>query len=263
MTRIEITTSNNDCYLIELENNSVTQSMTSMLKHLSPLPLRFGIFDNPYAFTRDTATKQLIEYAAKLDVEVDPAKLTSQEYLNHLHSIYEKNYDGNNDWLQFHEPIHMLEYNASRIVHLSYGERGGLLDRKYQFDELLTTQTQINAGECTVGFSELGKTPYTYWRSGEPDNIQRLCELAKPMLRLHFKITIDLADANKIPNDVEEFNQWFTKYKSAWCRHWGIPDWSVKQIFGHIKIGQLLDFENFAQGLKQGHVPIKLRLVNE
>ena len=263
MKKIEITTSNDNCYLIELENNSVSQNIMAMLKHLYRLPLRFGILDNPYTCTKDAAIKQLIEYAGKLGIDVNPTELASQKYLNYLHSIYEKNYNGNDGWLQFHEPIHVLENRALDQVDLLYDERAGFLDKKYQFDELLLAQTKIFAGECIVGFSELGKTPYRYWQNGEPDDIVRLCELSKPMLRFHFKITINLIDKNTIPEDLEEFNQWFSKYKAEWCNHWGIPDWSTEQIFGHIKVGRLLDFENFCLGLKQGHVPIKLRIVND
>ena len=264
MQQIKITTSNDAHYLINLENNSVSQSLVLMLKHLHRLPLRSGIFHNPYEFTKEIAIRQLVEYANKLGIVVDIAKLKSQEYLNYLHSIYEKNYNGNGDWLQYHEPIHLLEGNLpSPRVHLSYGELAGPLDRTYRYNELLSSVTDISAGDCLVVFSELGKTPYNYWRDGEPDNLIRLCELAKPRRRLYFQITIELAEHKKIPHDLEQFEQWFSQYKSDWCRHWGIPDWSPEQIFGGILIGHLDAVEDFKSALQSGQYPAKLRTVND
>ena len=72
----------------------------------------------------------------------------------------------------------------------------------------------VNIIDAVVTMSglEYGKTPYTYWRDDEPNDINRLIELAKPMIRLNFKISIALADIAMTicQQDQLEFDNWFS-----------------------------------------------------
>jgi hypothetical protein len=266
MKNIEVTFDNNKKYVITTQPNSISDSITSMLKHLTNVPLEFHNFDNPYRHTYQTCLTQLVQAAKTFDIPVDVNRLHDQSYLNYLHTLYENGYNGNPDWLQYHEGIHLLELLINGIckstVNLGYKEKAGPLKRNYTYDELSTCQIQFSAGDCFVEFNELGKIPYHYWADNEPDDIQRFCELSKPMLSLNFKITVALQDINAMPADVDKFNSWFSQYKSTWCQHWNIPDWTMEQMMGGMLIGKIDNITGFDESLGQGYVPIKLGLVD-
>ena len=268
MKNIEVYFNNNDRYTIAMESNSVATKLTSMLKHLSKVPLRFDNFDNPYRYRLDIVIDQLLTYANILQIAVDRNHLDDQLYLNYLHSIYETSYSGTVEWLRYHESIHMLEFiYADQVknlpVNLGYRELAGPLDKLYTQNELTNNQTRLRAGDCFIEFSELGKTPYIYWRDNEPDDFNRLCELAKPMRRLNFKLQVALHDRDLMPTDINEFNTWFDQYKDSWCRHWEIPSWSTEQIVGVIVVGHIDNISEFDTALSNGYVPTNLGLVDE
>jgi hypothetical protein len=271
MKNIEILFFNGSTYTIKMLNTPISRSLIKMLKHLSNVQLEFHNHDNPYRYRIDIIHEQLKTTSDQLGIEVNFNNLSDQMYLNHLHSIYEKNYNGNSIWLQFHESIHMMEvlnkglYLSPRRgprADIGYKEKGGLLKRKYTYEELTTCQTTFSAGDVYVTFLELGKTPYEYWADSEPDNIDRLCELAKPMLQLLFKLSVALKDVDTVPKDMNRFDQWFSKYKTQWCKHWGIPDWSTEQITGGILVGSVVGIQDFDMELQTGNVPYKLGLVD-
>ena len=256
----------NASYSIVMEDNSVAAKLTTMLKHLNRLPLRLSAYDNPYNYQQDTALTQLLNYAKLFNIDVDIDQLDDQSYLNYLHTLYENGFDGKAEWLLYHEAIHMFEamkYNITSTmpVNFSYGIQAGMLDKKYEYAEV-KCQTKIRAGDCYVSFSELGKTPYIYWRDGEADDLDRLCQLAKPYLRLTFKISVSLTDVDFMPADIDEFNKWFSKYKDAWCQHWQIPDWTPEQIIGNIPVGHIDNVADFTELLKNKQMPTRLGLVD-
>lgn len=268
MKNIGIYLNNNDRYTISMESNSVANKLITMLKHLNKIPLRFDNFDNPYRYKLNIVVDQLLTYADILQIKIDKDQLSNQLYLNYLHSIYEKGYSGTVEWLRYHEAIHMLEVIYANDVenlpvNIGYRELAGPLDKCYSYDELLNAQTQLRAGDCFIEFSELGKTPYIYWRDNEPDDFSRLCELAKPMRRLTFKIQIALHDRNLIPADIDKFNAWFDQYKDRWCQHWEIPNWTAEQIVGVIVVGHIGNIGEFDTALSNGYVPTRLGLENE
>jgi hypothetical protein len=267
--KLKLVFSNDSSLIINLNDSITATKLADMSKHLQRVPLRFCNYDSPFSHTSEIIIKQLLENANLLNIDIDQNQLDNQLYLNALHQIYERGYNGDKIWLEFHESIHMIEaVNSGKIpaiCHLDYREISGLLAKKYSYQELLTCQSTFVVGDCFVSFSELGKTPYTYWRDGEPNDINRLIELAKPMIRLNFKISIALADIAMTicQQDQLEFDNWFNLYKNDWCNHWSLPDWTISQIRGGIKIGKINEIDILIDNLKNNHRPAKLILIND
>lgn len=267
--KLKLVFSDDSDLIINLNNSITADKLANMSKYLQRIPLRFTNYDNPFSYTYPIIIKQLFKSANFLGINIDQSRLEDQIYLNELHKVYEEGYNGDKIWLEFHESIHMLEtmYSGqiSTTCSLDYREMSGPVECKYSIEELLTCQTTFAAGDCFVSFAELGKIPYFYWKDGEPDNINRLMQLAKPMIRLTFRIRIALIDIDKAINqqDQIEFDKWFNTYKNDWCKHWSISDWSITQMIGGIKIGEINDVELLVDKLRNNKIPTKLIQIND
>ena len=266
--KLNLVFSDHSSLTINLNNSITVGKLARMSKHMQRLPLRFTNYDNPFSYTLEISVGQLIENANFLDINIDRQQLTDQFYLNSLHKIYEQQYNGNPRWLEFHEAIHMIEQVSSSTVPpvgISYGADAGLLNVDYSYEELQTCQSTFAAGDCFVSFSELGKSPYSYWIDGEPNDFNRLIELSKPMIRLHFKISIALTDINRLPSEEKQskFETWFAPYKQKWCDHWGIPNWTITQMRGGIKVGTIDNVALLTKQLKNNIIPTNLLLLND
>jgi len=258
--------SGNNCH-VELNNSTTTEKFCKMIKHLQNLPVSYSLFDNPYEIVYENAVSELLHYAKLplINVDIDLSKLGQQDYLNYLHGIYEQRFDGNNIWLMWHEAIHAFEAIQSqnrRYVpyKIAYRELAGPLQQPFALDDLHALVTDVMPGDCWLGFSELGKTPYSYWKDKEPDDIERLKQLAKPSATFRPMLRIELFDHSLIPQDVDQFNEWFSKYKDEWCHHWNLTDWAIDQMFGVIKVGQVINFELFHSLIKNKDYICKTKL---
>jgi len=267
--KLKLVFADDSSLIISLNNNITANKLADMSKHLQRLPLRFCNYDNPFAHTFEIIDKQLLENANLLNITVDQNRLNDQLYLNVLHEIYENGYDGNKIWLEFHESIHMRENknsgNPPAGCHLDYRELSGVLAKEYSYEELLTCQLTFNPGDCFVSFNELGKTPYAYWHDGEPNDINRLVQLAKPFIRLIFKISIALVNIDRSPSQQKqtEFDNWFNLYKNDWCKHWSLPDWTISQMQGGIKVGEINNVDILINNLKNNNKPTKIIPIND
>lgn len=269
MPSIKIIFENGDEHVVELSDSPLKNKILKALKHLQHVKLPFKLYDNTFLQTCDTAKEQLLTWATEVGVDIDVDDLKKQEYLNALHEIYEKNYNGDPAWLQYHEAIHITEQflSADTVPHnrlsLDYREKAGPTNSPYEEHELQDFTLTIDPGDCVVVFNELGKTPYQYWSTGEPDNIVRLCQLAKPLLRFNFSISMhfDYVDKNNLLN-LDKFLIWFEQYKTEWCNHWNLKDWTKEQIIGVIKIGHCKSWLQVADLLKSGVEPVYLRLID-
>jgi hypothetical protein len=145
---------------------------------------------------------------------------------------------------------------------LTYGEKSGPLDQAYTFDELTTIKSQVAPGECYIEFNELGKTPLQYFVNREPNNIQRFCELAKPFIRLNFKLTVALDPIDFMPDPalIEQYQTWLAPHYQTWCQHWNIPEWTVEQTVGVLPVGQIDHVDLFKHDIASGAKPIGLSL---
>ena len=243
---------------IELYPGTPTDIILKYFKHLQHVPVPIRDWDYPFYLDHvklEHVVEKLCNVATQLNIEIDPERCDQQSYLNHLHGIFEKNYNGGPQWLEFHENIHLcetlIEPDGRRVLTIDYRELVGplLLD----FDHTLLDQCRldIQPGDVTVGWSELGKTPYGYWENQEPNNVDRICELVKPHLKFRPRLEITIQpQPERHPENIENFLKWWACYESVWCKHWNLPSWSLGQMFGKFVIGHVVDFDKFLQLLR-------------
>lgn len=236
-------------------------------KNLSYADFTFNEWDSPYYLhniTYQELVNRLTTYAKKVSIQIEQERCLAQDqnYFNDIHKIYEKNYNGDRKWLDFHEHIHMCEYyfkETPKFLHIDYREKSGLLEKPFDLKWLDNATSNIKAGDIFVSWAELGKTPYTYWRDKEEDDINRMCNLAKPWLKLRPKINIALEDIDLLKNkNILEFESWWQQHSKAWCQHWNIPSWTIHDIFSSTIFGKVNDVSIITDYLKNNIFPTKI-----
>jgi hypothetical protein len=266
---MQIVFSNDKKVDIILNSTSLALTYQKIYKHLSHVPVPFREWDSPY-YVRTKSIHQIVEklilYANKVSVKIDRqlCELQDQEYLNNLHRIYEKNYNGNPDWLDFHEHIHMCEKTCTEranVLNIDYREKAGMLEKPFDLAWLTSATTKVKTGDVYIKWAELGKTPYVYWANNEPETMTRMCELAKPWLKLRPKIIVALEDIDFLKGiDVPGFETWWIQYSIPWCQYWQIPSWGVSDIFGASVFGRVPDFTLIAEQLQNNMYPTRVLL---
>jgi hypothetical protein len=255
---------NNTTIEFEFLESPVTDYYRRAYKHLQHVPLQFNLWDLPYIQTN--CFQNLQRYAKPLGIDIDILRLKNQDYMNQLHEIYEKNYDGAENWLFFHEHIHLCEdHNSSHkntgVYHIDWREKAGPITGKYKAEYTKSLVTKTQTGQIFFKWSELGKIPYTYWKDGEPDNIERICQLAKPMLAVRPKIQIACTDIDFLANkDAQGFNRWWSQFHSKWCNHWGLTEWKLDQMFGIIPYAQTQQVDQLRYLAENKHCPVKIKI---
>ena len=256
---------------IQLTNSPAQDTILGYYKHLQHVPIPFRPWDNPFYFynlSYDELADRLVVYGQHVQVDVirdQCIQSDPQPYFNHLHKIYEENYDGKPEWLNFHESIHQCEYyllnRQDNSLNIDYREKAGLLEKKFNLDWLLTATTKINAGDVYIKWGELGKSPYSYWANGEPDDFDRLCALAKPWKICRNKLLIALYDTDFLVTlDCKNFNAWWDKKKQAWCHHWSLSEWTLEHMYSVVVIGHVDSVDTIIDLLKNQIHPIKVQL---
>jgi hypothetical protein len=263
---------------IDLFDSGLKSFLIQSYKHLQNIEVLFKENDwNSFIYenTIDFLVSKLFSYANELSISVDQHRCMSNDqlYFNHLHQIYEKNYNGNPKWQNFHDLIHCCEGYFSSIgrnlvevdnsVRINYRERAGLLQKDFNQDLLQDAVTKVSAGQVFCKWSELGKIPYIYWRDGEPDDIDRINTLAKPWHTLHPKLQIALTDIDFSNRpDLDQFNKWWKLYEKDWCQHWNLDHWSAREMFSVIPVGRVTDFDKLIS-VANRKVPLRfVRLEN-
>lgn len=254
---------------ITLTQGPVSKALEKVYKHLQHVPLRFASWDNPFylkTVSYDELVENLVVAGQRVGVVVDPLQCIpfQQKYLNSLHSIYEKSYNGKPEWLDYHELIHLCEFHNGgsplKVATIDYRERAGPLTKPFDNEYLTDLITDISPGTVYVEWSELGKIPYDYWADGEPDDITRLCELAKPWVTFKPKLRIATHHINTIANVDPNFHAWWDRYKLDWCKHWNLPNWSVENMHGVINVGKVNDMDAMVELFKQKQTITKVSL---
>lgn len=262
---------NGDRIDINLNLSPLSGVITKMFKHLQnvDIPFRIKGKDNPYYIRNSdhlTLVDNLCRFGKAIGIEVDHARCLAQDqsYYNYLHQIYEKNYDGTPEWLDYHEHIHLCETRENPrqlILHLDYREKAGLLEKKFDNRWLQNSKSQVSTGDVFISWSELGKTPYTYWKDNEPNDIVRICGLAKPWIKLRPKLLVALDDIDFLEGKkIQEFESWWKQYHHDWCNHWGLESWTIHDIYGKSTIGKIADIDRCRQLLENNIYPTKVRL---
>jgi len=266
---MQIVFANNDVVDLILDSTPVAAVYRQIYKHLQYVPVPFRDWDNPFYREHSThqyRVEQLAACASRLGVEIDQVLCHQQDqsYLNSIHRIYETNYHGDPAWLDFHEHIHLCEKRVEanlNFLQIDYREKSGQLERPFDPQWMQSATTRIRAGDVFVRWSELGKSPYSYWKDQEPDDTYRMHELAKPWLRLRPKIMVALDDMDFLQDiDVEDFESWWAPRQLTWCQHWNIPNWTVHDIFGVVVFGRAPDHNKITAQLKNNQMPLKVLL---
>lgn len=261
--------SNNQEIELNIDNSPLGITYQKIYKNLSKVPIPFRSWDNPYYTKNLTYTELvdcLVKYAHQLSVDIDRSKCLAQDqlYFNSVHKIYEQNYDGNPSWLDFHDHIHMCELyfkKTNDVFCIDYREKSGLLEKPMDQQWLSNAQTTVQSGDVYVEWSELGKTPYAYWKNNEPTNIERICKLAKPWLKLRPKIYVALDNMDKLKNiQCDEFSSWWKDYQLEWAQYWNIPSWNIENIFGVSVFGKTTQIELLKEQLKNNAIPVRISL---
>lgn len=230
------------------------QTIEFWFKHLKKVRIPWRPWD--YHFYNDLYTieeikNNFVESAYQIGISLDKTKLHQQLYLNELHTTYEKNYNGDQLWSDYHEQLHLIENYIDKFytpsIWINYRHLSGPLNKKFNFDLLDYSTQKLNKGTVFLGWDELGKTPLNYFINSEPDNFERLCQLCKPWKTLAPKIIIALEAYEDITyieqalflhdKTVEDFKKWWAKYETDWCIYWDIPRWSLTEITSYIPIG--------------------------
>ena len=256
----------NTKFNITLDETPVKTYVLKCFKHLQHVDIDFSDWDNPYYY--EDPEHLLIKYANELNIQIDNSEKikNNQKILNYLHEVYEKNYDGNSLWLKFHEQIHRCETKNLKktSLNLEWREKGGLLNSKIEksmIDEYGTTK--LKCGDLFVSWSELGKLPFDYWLDGEPDDINRLCELARPWVILRPRLKVYLEDYDTLADKIafkDDFNKWWEQFKDQWCSHWGLDEYNLATQFKVIKIGKIHETNFLIDNLKKHNNPKKISL---
>jgi hypothetical protein len=265
---LKLVFSNNQTADLIIDDSPIGGVYQQIYKHLSKAELVFKPRDNPYyvdMVTHEQIVKDLQRFAKQLNIEIDVelALQKDQQHLNHLHEIYETQYDGDPAWLDFHENLHLCEMFRFRNTSLmiDYRNRAGPLERSMKEEWLTALTTKLSAGDLYVFWSELGKTPFNYWQSKEPNDITRICELAKPWLKLRPRIYVALEDIDLMSAlndvDIEQFETWWSQYRTDWETHWGVSDYTLERMFGVLKLGTTSHYENIQQQLRNKSYPVK------
>lgn len=262
--------SNKSSVELTLNNFPVTDAVVQMYRHLQHLPITFKPWDNPFWVDRisyDRLVEHLILAGGYVGIDVDRLRCLNQDqkYFNHIHQIYEKNYNGDPKWLDFHELIHATELYFTKLYkHLiiDYRDKSGLVEKKYDYSWTNTSVTKIYPGDVYVVWAELGKTPHGYWANNEPNDITRMCELAKPWLILKPRLLVSWTEQDLYSkfNHIDEFNLWWKDYQGQWCQHWGIKQWGIKEIVGVNVIGRFDDVDLVKQNLSNEILPSWIKL---
>lgn len=266
---MEIRFNNNTRIKLDLFDTDPANQIRRMYQHLRSIDLVFRDRDNPF-YTHKSTYNKLIDRlvsngkVVSVNVDTDRCLANDQQYFNHLHEIYEKNYNGITDWLNFHEHIHLCEdyFKKSKMcLILDHREKAGPVAKKFNIEWLKDSVTQVSTGDVYLRWAELGKIPYDYWANNEPNNITRMCELAKPWNILYATVSVALDNIDLLAGkNINAFNTWWAQYHDQWCEHWQITNWPIEYQYGMIKIGKVSKVNEIKQLLKEKIYPTNVFL---
>jgi hypothetical protein len=262
----QIELSNGTAIELTLCNTAAGISLASMLKHLQHVQVPFADLDNPYYKNTMDLDSYMVEQAAQVGIDIDVSKLRDQLYLNHLHWIYEEQYDGGSVWLGFHESIHAIEERnrgtEPLIAKINWRTQAGKITQPLTFDIQQCAVGQVCAGDVFVAYGELGKPLYTYWRDQEPDKLARVLQLCAPWTQFKPNIGIALNDIELKPTDWDQFLEWGQRINTMYWNALDMPARDLAWQYSVISVGQVNNLDLLKQGLQQGHQIIRIKPCN-
>lgn len=198
------------------------------IKHLKQIPIDQVESEMVDLSDLDKIYKDFCKFA---EIKYKKIDKVTQPILNRLHQFYEKLHDQlsvkkNNQILyKFHHAIHSHEAKRSKRKNLfiGWGVNEGPLTKNFKCN--MFYENQLKKNHIYLPWSELGKTPLSYWMDQEPNDIKRFVELARPhqTFRAKFKIMLQDHTPIKLPND---FTHWFRQFKEDWLNAYELEDWT-------------------------------------
>jgi len=169
----------------------------------------------------------------QIDKDIDLVEI-NQEALNQLHVLYETHHDTlckypNNEILyQFHKSIHYHEIGGypDKFV-VGWGKKEGPVSYEFLCNPYYEQSIQKN--NLYLSWIELGKRPSDYYKDKEPNSQKRINKLCKP--HITFAANFFIAYNNEINTFDEDFEKWFSQFKSSWCKQYGLSDWTAKDEY--------------------------------
>ena len=256
------------CFQIRPRPSPLDSMIQSWVKHLQHVDIPFRPWEYTGYVNSRTLT-ELVDDAAALGktcgVMIDKDLTISQTYLNNLHAIFEKNYNGDQCWTDYHEHIHMIEGKTNpTLIHLrlemNYRQLGGVLKKPFEMSWFEFSQTNLEPGDVYLAWDELGKKAHRYWLDQEPDDITRLCELVKPWLEIRPKIHISLETAQLVQTQDRDFLEWWAQRGTEWKKYHARPDWCLDHWDSVIVIGKLHQWQELKEQLDQKNWPRRIIL---
>ena len=157
-----------------------------------------------------------------------------QDVLNQLHRVYEShhptlvNLPNNQAMYKFHKSIHYHEIggNPQKIV-VGWGNKEGPVTYNFLCNKFY--EDSVKKNNLYLSWIELGKRPSDYYLDGEPNSQERINELCKP--HVTFGANFFITHEDRTGNLPQDFIDWFDPYKKAWCKKYGLDDWTAKDEY--------------------------------
>lgn len=232
-------------------DNELGDIFAWQIRHLQTVP--FDSIESYYPSKPKHTWNDLLELIPKISetfgVTFDFDINRSIKSTNLLHEVYENiqtslistgkiNGKENLDLIyKFHACIHDNEKNTKLYDHwkISWGYKEDLVTKQKVLHEYYTYPKKTNC-LCSA-WSELGKTPFTYFEDQEPNDQNRINELVKPHInfRPSFLLYTESTTDDFFPI---EFTEWWKTYSSDWCKKWNVGDYSINHKYGCLVLAE-------------------------
>ena len=210
-----------------LADNLIAEKWFAKIKHLKNIPI-----DPIESKLENLSNLQEIyeDFCKENQIKIKQFEnIKDQSVLNELHKLYEDNHDklsriNSKILYKFHQAIHSAEESGTnrKNITVAWGTKEGPLAEQFNCNPYYAEELKQN--NLYLRWTELGKTPLTYWQNNEPSNQTRINELCKPHTTLRAQFNICLEDFKPKTLD-QNFVEWFAQYKDAWLKHHKIAKW--------------------------------------
>jgi len=220
-----------------LADNPIANEWVKKIKHASKIPL-----DRLYTSKNDrnidkkeiyTAITEDIKILNNIIGQIYDLKIEyDQNDCNLLHGFtvaHQYDYDVNvrDIFHRLHRKIHLLENIFSNSnkpwLFVEWGEKGGLLTTQYKESPYQYYDLEMLAGNIYQLWAESGKTPYTYWKNQDSDNVEHFINNCKPHTTFRPGFSLCINNITYKPYD-KEFEKWFDRYRQVWQKKYNVPN---------------------------------------
>lgn len=268
----------NDGYQVELvlRNNPIAEFYYSCIKHLQHVDLYFGPRENPYhplLQDRNACEQRLKDLFFEHGVSVDVNAMCEQQYLNLLHDRYfdlcaiRNDPESYGQLMLIHDMIHVMEMHNKGFdpgllgLMFNYRAKAGMLYKPFRPEYMQWAEYSITAGTAYLREVELGKNPLVYYNDKEAGDVERICRIVKPWVNLIPSMILNFENRSESTNfkyENQDFVAWFKPFRETWTAHYNIPDWHPKHIKACIPIGDVAQYQEVLERVKDDNYPIRI-----